>query len=306
MAPLEHQPDIEKSIWHMEMDIADPEFYIFSDGSALKMYNQHTFKQFTIIGTSDSQSYREGGQTDALFNPISGFTQVNETHILVVDQNNNCLRYVDRRTNSSSQFAGTCGASGNQDGEQFDALFNSPRQIILKDQSTAHVTDFENRAIRQVDIVTGQVTTWLALDDRPIGIIRNQPKQVYFVSTESRILRIRLDSVVAYSVIPSTVPGFRDGQFRSARFDHPTSIVELGRDTLIVAEPKSNRLRVLHLKERRVTSICTGRSGFTDEAAVGRCELESPQSLLLIRREAIIVIGANATELRVLGFDRGK
>ena len=64
-----------------------------------------------------------------LFLYLSGFTQLNQSIIIAVDNGNSCLRMVDRtRLYVTSMYVGVCLVAGFADGP--NALFNQPWAVI--------------------------------------------------------------------------------------------------------------------------------------------------------------------------------
>lgn len=304
MTPFD-QPEVEKAVWHIEEDITQNDAYLFADGSALKTFNYETSFQTIVVGDSSSHSYREGTGRQAEFDRITGFAQINITHVLVVDSNNHCIRMVDREMGKTTQFAGTCGLAGYESGNLLDSQFDHPQQIIFNGP-TAFITDRDNSAIRQIDFQLGQVGIWKELPQPPTGIVLVKSNSLFYVTTDTQILQINCNSKGIIALTRSTVPGFKDGSFDTALFTKPFSIGVISKSVLLVTEPSSNRLRVLNLLSRTVSSICNGNGDFSEVAVpIDRCEIEQPISMLKLRPTDII-IGTNTSELRLLQYSMGK
>lgn len=294
----------------MEIDREDP-CYIFSDGSALKIYNYQTKKHHTFVGNVHSHSFSEGDNNETEFDTITGFSLITDTQLLLIDSNNHCLRHFDRRNGTTIRYAGQCQVPGHEDGDMLSAKFYHPQQMVYSnDKKLAHITDKDNKAIRQ--IVVGatnetEVETWLQLTHPPNGIATDRTELFFFVTTATEVLQIDRRTKEIFPLIESKSPGFQDGYFESARFDHPYNIEHL-ESMLLVTEPKSNRVRVLSLPTGTVSSLCNGKVGPTSASTVENCQIEKPLSIIVHDRQRIrkFVIGSNGTNVMTLNYDTCK
>ncbi|MBW4053807.1 MAG: hypothetical protein HIU83_00085 [Proteobacteria bacterium] len=119
----------------------------------------NTYKATTIGSTTGvAGSVDSPTPTAVLFNRPTGITTDGE-NLYVTDSGNNTIRWIDLKNNYAvSTLTGTSGAIGSTDGGPHDARFNIPQRITT-DGTSLYVTDFNNRTIRKVDILTGNVLT---------------------------------------------------------------------------------------------------------------------------------------------------
>ena len=117
----------------------------------------------SVLFTDQDQLKTTKGKTTTVvsagFGSITGFKQLNYTHVAVVDILRKCVRMVKREDNSNRVLAGTCGTKGLVDGAS--AKFHDPWSIELDERNPGHllITEFSNNALRSVDVASGTVST---------------------------------------------------------------------------------------------------------------------------------------------------
>ncbi|MDD2540145.1 MAG: hypothetical protein PHH28_03780 [Desulfuromonadaceae bacterium] len=134
--------------------------YVVDSGlNAIRIVDLITNKVTTIGSTTGV-----AGSVDSLiptavrFKRPTGITTDGE-NLYVTDSGNNTIRRIDLKNNNAvSTLAGTSGAIGSADGDPHVARFNIPQRITT-DGTNLYVTDFNNRTIRKIDILTGNVST---------------------------------------------------------------------------------------------------------------------------------------------------
>ena len=143
----------------MEPDLYKNGFIIYDDFHSVKTSNGVTAQ--TIAGNSSVSGYLEGVGSHARFHDVRGFTQLSDTHIVVADYSNECLRIIDRSLGTTSAFSGQCQLAGYEDG--FPGKLNHPSFVAIDkmDVKQLLVVDQNNNALRAVKIDTGAVTTFV-------------------------------------------------------------------------------------------------------------------------------------------------
>lgn len=274
-------------VHHMEADLLNPERIIFSHYNALDITDGVTTA--TIVGSVSEGGYVEGEGTEARFYWLKGFTQLNSTSVLAADDLNQCLRIIDRLFNSTQQFVGECGTAGFRDGEA--ALFNRPWPVTknLRSVNKVLVIDFNNNAIRQVDLISRMTTTFIS---RTAGLNRirclafDYDMENLIICNNVKISRYNLTSETMKSI--GGVYGYKDGKLENAEFDFPFDLISLSSSVTLAADYFNERLRVINWDEDEVKSICTGSGGKVD-GPVSACKLSYPRSLLV--KDGFIYIG---------------
>lgn len=117
-----------------------------------------------VVAATIGSSTGEVGSVDstdptlARFNRPTGITTDGD-NLYVTDSGNSTIRRIDLNNGYAvSTLAGTSGAVGSDDGLPKIARFSLP-QSITTDRTSLFVTDFNNRTIRRIDILTGTVST---------------------------------------------------------------------------------------------------------------------------------------------------
>jgi len=235
----------------------------------------------TMAGSANNCTFAENDNQEARFQVMHGFVQRNASQLIVADTGNHCLRLVDRISNLTTGFVGTCQSRGNRNGS--DALLNSPRSIIpnLIDPDQIIICDGGNSALRIVNRNLS-VFTLAELD------IANNPRRM--VQIENGNLYISVDyGIVEFDycrktfmfIAGSTRTGFSDSPPRQALFGVLSDIVLLAPDKLLVADFWNYRLRLINLESNVTWSICTGGHG-SRKGNLTHCWMNNPRALTII------------------------
>lgn len=183
-------------------------------------------------------------------------------------------------TAAVTTLAGSAGSSGTSDGTGATARFYIPEGITT-DGADLYVTDTANHSIRQIVIVTGEVSTLAgnagtsgyidgdgaaALFNTPLGITTDGDN-LYVVETGNHTIR----QIVIETGVVSTLAGnagtsgYNDGTGTSALFYYPFGITTDGTN-LYVAETGNNTIRKIVIATGEVTTLAgtSGMQGSTD------------------------------------------
>lgn len=94
-----------------------------------------------------SLGYKDGNGVNAAFDLISSMCADNDGNLYVVDNQNCCIRKIDKDGNVTT-LAGIGDNCGYVDGDANSARFNFPRDICLDSKGNFYVTDAGNNKIR--------------------------------------------------------------------------------------------------------------------------------------------------------------
>lgn len=280
------------SVYHMEIDLIDPTKLLFAEADALKTTDGITTEH---LADFTSYGFAEGVGPAATFSFLTGFTQLNRSAILAADFSNSCLRIIDRVSLITTSIVGNCVKAGFQDG--LNALFNSPLCVIkhLKSPDKVLVSDYENDAVRQVDMVTRITSTLITQSS---GLM--EPKSMTFDPLGENLLICNNVFIAQYNMASGRLKktgesrGYRDGKLTVAQFYSPIGIVSLSKSVTLVTD--NNRLRVINYGKNRVESICAGISESSD-GPVNICQLNG--SLSLLAENGTIYVGEHQS-IRIL------
>ena len=198
------------------------QLYVVDSGSNTIRFIDIGTNKVTTIGSTTGLygSVDSTVPADVRFNQPKGIT-TDGFNVYVSDYGNHTIRRIDITTKAVSTLAGTSGLFGFVNGDKEAARFYFPGRITTDGQSL-YLADFGNRAIRQIALSTGTVTTIagtsgaLGLDDGTIDGIGavarfNQPNGI---TTDGRYLYVtdsyhntirRIDKTAPYAV--TTIAG---------------------------------------------------------------------------------------------------
>ena len=142
----------------MAEDLRHPGHLLMAENHCLKTLNLANQQTSLVVGNSYIAGHRECSGGSARFNILSGFEQINSSHVLITDVYNHCIRLLDRSTNTTTMIAGVCGWSGHRDSPLTSARFNTPFKIIrLPNTDRYLISDYGNLLIRELSLATRQV-----------------------------------------------------------------------------------------------------------------------------------------------------
>ena len=244
----------------MEPDLHKNGFIIYDDFHSVKTSNGVTSQ--TIAGNSSVSGYLEGVGSHARFHDVRGFTQLSDTHIVVADYSNECLRIIDSSLGTTSAFSGQCQLAGYEDG--FPGQFNHPSFVAIDkmDVKQLLVVDQNNKALRAVKIDTGAVTTFVRsslLKSSTDSLAQDSSGDV-FVSSAYAIYRIAYsEGTIRLLARSAGVRGDQDGTLTTSLFSLTTYLKAIGTDVLLIADMRNHKLKLLDIKSDRVSTVnvCT-------------------------------------------------
>ena len=134
--------------------------YIADAGNgAIRKLDFSTNTVTTVAGTNAS-GYQDGTVSQARFNhPFGVLASPDGTKLYVADTGNNAIRLIDLNAGTVTTIAGN-GGLGNTDGVGAAARFAEPNGLAFDaTASNIFISDFENEAIRELNLATATVTT---------------------------------------------------------------------------------------------------------------------------------------------------
>jgi DNA-binding beta-propeller fold protein YncE len=170
------------------------------------------------------------------------------------------------------------GVTGAKDGRADDARFSDPFGVASAPDGTVYVADAGNSARVRAISPDGHVYTIAggtrgfadgkgsaARFDTPSGLAIDAHGTLYVADTgNNAIRRIASDGGVS-TIAGDTVPGYRDGPARNARFNGPMGIAVDAQGRIIVADTYNDRIRAIE-PDGTVRTLAGGEPGFADGA----------------------------------------
>ena len=240
----------------------------------------------SILFSNSSQIHTTNGKQTSVvssgYRLITGFKQLNFSHIVIVDNNDHCIMMLKREDNSRLTLAGTCGASGFEDGTS--AKFKYPWGIEFDERNPGHllITDYGNNALRSVDVTSGIVSTVIRTGlNSPVGLTWYNGR-LLVVHYSDRIAEVTWssDGSVTNNILTgNNTSGYRDGDFTVAQFYYPIDIYQWKDGFHLVVDQYYRRLRLLDMTKRKVLPVCIGS---TTSCTTSTSLPSNPRSLLVI------------------------
>lgn len=274
------------SVRHMESDLRINGFILFIDGYSLRTADGRN--AYVVAGSPNKKGFSNGKSLSAKFDYMEYFCQLDRRLVVIADHHNNCLRLVDRQTETVSTYAGKCGrdGGGSADGESTAARFAHPLALLKDRRTYAKIFVSDENGIRVVDTTTQTVTTMYSANDYKYDIFgmawENDGLETLLLGGDV-VTRLNVNTlsfkIVAGNEQRNTQHAV-DGRLSEAQFMSVNKIIPFTADVFIVPSPLAYRLRVIDLKKGEVSSICKGVFGFRIGGISG-CELQDPNAVLL-------------------------
>ena len=275
----------EYGVLHMEKDLFVPgNILVTTDHRILTIHINSG--QVELVAGNQASGYKEGARANALFNAASGFVQTNSTTVIVVDENNNCLRIVNRLFDQTAQYAGQCGQSGRADGKFNTASFNRPFKIVQTSNRKLFVSDWNNQAIRKLDMETMAVST-VSLSQQPIGVTMSEDQSMLYFTYVYGLGRVHITSnEIEY--LSANQTGFQDGYISVARFQRPEELIFITASTTLITDRQNHALRKYSTQSGNVTTeaLCAKDTSNCNST------ITFPRSLLWIPEQNLLLIGS--------------
>lgn len=221
----------------------------------------------TTVAGDGSPVFRDGKPSG--FSDPFGVAIAKDGTVYVADAGeSNRIRKISPDGNVTT-FAG--GKEGFADGVGTAAFFNTPSALALGPGGDLFVADTGNNRIRKITpdghvstvagngtagYVDGPVAT--AQFNGPIGLAVSEGGDVYVADTYNDVIRMITTEGQVTTIAGAGVPGYADGEQKSALFDTPCGIV-IANNTLIVADTANHRLRRVSAEGHVTTLSVSGQ-----------------------------------------------
>ena len=279
--------DSLEKITCIEEDLLSSSQFIFSTTSSVLTFNFDSHKVDNIVGKTTEHGYREALGSDARFQKITGFTQVDNNTLLVVDGGADCIRFINRRCRKPSVFFGTCRSH-----KTIPYRINITK--VVADRSAGiYYTTFESSIYRlwlnktAEVIATGRkYTSFVAMTLDPTS------ENLYMISYHDHLVKLNINEKRFVKLKKPSESGFRDGPLANSLFNFPESLKFINADTMLVADSTNNRLRVI--SEEVVSSICNDDNYGRLTGNIRTCFVDQPSAIGYIPGKSSVIVGSNA------------
>jgi outer membrane biosynthesis protein TonB len=242
----------------------------------------------TFAGVCKSVGAQDGpGATATFRTPYNATLYAPGNTLYIADYGNSCIRAIDLKTANVSTFSGTCGASGNANGDpRTQARYNWPWEIYFLGPNY-YITDSENHCIRVYNGISKQISTLagtcsptflnIGYKDGALSTAKfNYPSTIISLNNNELLLtdqgnncirKINLQAkTIAQYAGKCGSQGATDGDFSNATFSGPVDMLRIGINEFYVLDSNNNRIRILNTQTKQVSTLVTGLKnpkGFT-------------------------------------------
>ena len=163
------------------------------------------------------------------------------------------------------------GSEGFADGAGAAASFNTPSALALGPDGNLYVADTGNNRIRKitpdgkVSTVAGNGTAGYvdgpaaqAQFNGPIGLAVSVRGDIYVADTYNDVIRMITTEGEVTTIAGGGMPGYADGEQKTALFDTPSGIIVVEDSSLIVADTGNGRLRKVSAEGNVTTLTISG------------------------------------------------
>jgi sugar lactone lactonase YvrE len=232
----------------------------------------------TSVGATGQPGSTNGYTATARFDaPSSIAATVDGALALIADTGNHTIRKLDVKTRLVTTLAGKPDVPGSTNGITNSARFREPYGIALTaDGRRALVADTGNNTIRQIDVLSGMVTTLAgtaiitgstdayttsARFNQPVGIALDAGGTLALVADYGNHTIRKIDVVtgkVTTLAGNAGAPGNQNGSGKAARFNHPTGVALSPDGTFALVGDTGNRaIRKIDVATGRVTTLAS-------------------------------------------------
>ena len=242
-------------------------------------------------------------------------------HLYIAERDNHVIRRVDSRSGVISTVAGT-GVAGfaGDGGPARRAQLRQPHSIAIdRSGKKLLICDVGNHRIRELDLVTGGITTFAGTGERQPtadgaalkGTALNGPRTIavdprgnlYLALREGNaIYRIDVKKQTIHHVAGTGEQGYAGdgGPARTARLNGPKGLA-WSRDQLFVADTENHVIRRIDLERGIIATVLgIGQRGDGPDGDPLRCALARPHGVLADARGVVYVGDSEAHRIRVL------
>ena len=276
---------------HIEEDLINHGNILFSDGSSLKTTNG--INTSLIAGKASMHGYYESTGDTARFRRITGFLQT-ASLVLAVDSGNRCLRTIKRSTHKTWPVSGHC--RGVDPISHKAVSFISPSKIMYDVRTKKKVFIIDYKKIYLFRFLLASTIEYLNTTTEIRGLTQDSATGDLYVLFKQFITWVKYNDVKVNRLVagtPSSLSLFSEGPFTQSRFGDLRDVVLINNGTkILVADFRSQRMRVLDLRVNITTSFC----GHVDQFCNNSIVLESLGVV-----NGSLYIGSNKSIMRIQG-----
>jgi len=297
------EPNISEDVFFRSIaeDAYIPGNYLVSKGFAL--YTTKDLNDTTLIaGRLLDMGYQEGIGDNAKFGEILGIvaSPTSRQSTWIADFTNNCIRWIDRKTNKVSHLTGMCENDESKDGNFDDARLNTPLELVAVTSSKIYFTGGQEYTIKCLcsEDNVWKVKTLYNFQKRIIGFALNPSQSLVYILHRSGVGIInKWFNAKSYRVILNDYRYHSDGRLEAASVNFVSGIYFFDDYNFLLAESYLHDLRVVQLRKNRISSICVLQSPELPEklssGRINQCRIRFPRKFARVAEDSnkIRIIG---------------
>lgn len=240
-------------------------------------------------------------------------------NLIICDQSNNRIRYLDMTTGMISTIAGTGVAGFNSDGILANtAQVNFPWGVSVDDSNNIYIADFLNNRIREISVTTGLISTiagtgtagflgdgglaTAARINQASGVAVDSLYNVYIADFSNNRIR-KVDKTTGFI---STIAGTGtagalgdNGPATLAQLNGPINLTVDNQLRVFIADENNHEIRLIHTNGNIYTIAGTGIAGNTgDGGPAFLARLNLPTDVLVTSTQKVFVPVYNNHKIR--------
>ncbi|GAA5032127.1 hypothetical protein GCM10011506_24420 [Marivirga lumbricoides] len=289
-------------------------FLLIADdvGHIIRLYDLNTNQFVAAIGNGQP-GFVNGQSANAQFNLPSGMALDGNNNLIIADRSNHSIRGVSGGNVST---VSGIGQEGFADGDMMQqAQYNNPVGVAI-DGSMIYVADFQNHAIRRINLQTQQVSTIagngtpgfvngnpnVSRLNFPAGIVLDGNGNLIIADYLNHSIRsLNLSTLELTTLAGINQAGFQDGTNQSTRFNRPIDVDVDDEGNIYVADALNHSIRMIANGET-ITLAGNGSSG-NQNGNGSSAQFNTPVSVLAVSSSEILVGDYNNKSIRILTIE---
>ena len=302
------------------------DLFIADQGNARIREVNHTTGVITTVAGNGTWGYNgdNGRATAAELDAPAGVAVDGAGNLFIADASNNRIRKVNHATGVITTAAG--GVSPGDGGPATAAEVNGPQSVALDSAGNLFIADTNNTRIREVNHVTGVITTvagsgssgyggdngqaTAAELSNPAGVALDSAGDLFIADTGNCVIReVNRATGVITTVAGNGIWGYSgdNGQATAAELSNPAGLALDSAGDLFITDWSNSRIREMNHATGIITTVAgNGTGGYSgDNGKATAAELYYPYSVALDSTGDLFIADAGNNRIREVNLSTG-